>query len=60
MKGVKFLTDKNNKRVAVQIELAQLEKHQEEIEDFLDVIIAESRMSDDEEDWEVVKKRLRT
>ena len=51
MKGVKYLTDESNKKVAVQIDLKLLEKYDEELEDLIDGIIAESRK--DEE-----KKRL--
>ncbi len=43
MKGVHYVTDASNKKVAVQIDLALLQKHQEEIEDLIDGIIAESR-----------------
>lgn len=43
MKGVSYVTDEQNKRVAVQIELKVLEKYEEQIEDLIDGIIAESR-----------------
>lgn len=43
MKGVSYVTDEQNKRVAVQIELKVLEKYDEQIEDLIDGIIAESR-----------------
>ena len=43
MKGVSYVTDENNKKVAVQINLKVLEQFNEEIEDLLDGIIAESK-----------------
>lgn len=44
MKGVHYLTDSNNKKVAVQIDLKLLEKQEaNNMEDFIDGIIAEGR-----------------
>ncbi len=43
MKGVTYVTDEQNKKVAVQIDLKVLEKYDDEMEDLLDGIIAESR-----------------
>jgi hypothetical protein len=43
MKGISYVTDENNNKVAVQIELKVLEKYDEQIEDLIDGIIAESR-----------------
>jgi len=59
MKGVNFITDDKNRRKAVIIELKTIEQHQEEIEDFLDVIIAESRKDEPKRSWEEVKKSLK-
>jgi hypothetical protein len=59
MKGIKFLTNEKNERIAVQIDLDRLEKYQGEVEDFLDIIIAESRKDDKEVDWKATKNRLR-
>ena len=58
MKGVSFVTNDKNERVAVQIELKTLNKHQEAIEDLLDAIIAESRKDDENVSWEDAKKEL--
>lgn len=60
MKGIKFLTNDKNERIAVQIDLAHLEKHQGEIEDLLDVIIAESRKDDESISWEKAREELLT
>ncbi len=43
MKGVTYVTDDQNRKVAVQIELKLLEKFDDEIEDLIAGIIAESR-----------------
>ena len=43
MKGVSYVTDQQNKRIAVQIELKLLEKYEEQLQDLIDGIIAESR-----------------
>ena len=59
MKGVNFVTDDKNRRTAVIIELKTIEQHQEQVEDFLDVIIAESRKDEPKRNWEDVKKSLK-
>jgi len=43
MKGISFVTDGQNKKVAVQIELKVLERYDEQMEDLIDGVIAESR-----------------
>lgn len=43
MKGVSYVTDQQNKKIAVQIELKVLEKYDEQMKDLIDGIIAESR-----------------
>jgi len=58
MKGVTFIKDETHNRRFVQIDLDQLEKYQNRIEDLLDVIIAESRKDDGEVSWNDVKKQL--
>ncbi|WP_339791459.1 MAG: hypothetical protein ACMVP2_24735 [Imperialibacter sp.] len=59
MKGVTFISDENNKKRFVQIDLEQLEEHQGKIEELLDVVISESRKNDDEISWEELKKQLK-
>lgn len=46
MKGVNFVTNESNQKVAVQIDLKLLEKYNSHMEDLLDGIIAESRRND--------------
>jgi quinol monooxygenase YgiN len=59
MKGISYITDSHNKKKAVVIELKVIEHHQKEIEDLLDVIVAESRKDDTTVTWEEVKKKLK-
>lgn len=59
MKGVTFIRDETHNKRFVQIDLEELEKHQNKIEDLLDVIIAESRKDDEEISWEEVKTQLK-
>lgn len=58
MKGVNFVTDDKNRRTAVIIDLKTIEQHQEEVEDLLDVIVAESRKGEQTRSWDEVKKSL--
>jgi hypothetical protein len=43
----------------VVIDLKTIENHQEQLEDFLDVIVAESRKDEPKVSWEEIKKNLR-
>lgn len=47
IKGISYVTNGNNERIAIQIDLKTLEKHPGWIEDFLDGIIAESRKDEE-------------
>ena len=59
MKGVSFVTNDKNEKIAVQIDMKTLGKHQDTVEDLLDIIIAESRKDDEDIDWKDAKKELR-
>jgi hypothetical protein len=59
MKGVTYVTDDKNRKVAVQIELKLLEKYDEEIEDLIDGIIAESRKTEERVPLDKVIKGLK-
>lgn len=59
MKGVNYVTDDKNRKVAVQIELKLLEKYDEEIEDLIDGIIAESRKNEERVPLDKVIKGLK-
>ncbi|MCF8450106.1 MAG: hypothetical protein K9G49_09580 [Taibaiella sp.] len=58
MKGVSFVTNENNEKLAVQIDLKTLGRQRHAIEDLLDIIIAESRADDEDVSWEEAKKQL--
>ena len=47
MKGISFVTNEKNEKIAVQIDIKTIAKHPEEIEDLLDGIIAEMRKDEE-------------
>jgi hypothetical protein len=47
MKGVSFITDEHNNKKAVVIDINVIERYEEDLEDLLDGIIAESRKDDE-------------
>ena len=47
MKGVSYITDEQNQKKAVVIELGTLERYTQDLEDLLDGLIAESRKDDE-------------
>mgnify|MGYP003332354157 CR=1 FL=1 len=59
MKGITYITDERNRKKAVVIGLKALEHNDEEIHEFIDVLIAESRKNDEVINWEDAKKQLR-
>jgi hypothetical protein len=59
MKGVSFVTNDKNERIAVQIDMKMFGKQQEEIDDMVDTIRAESRKNDEDVSWSAAKKELK-
>lgn len=59
MKGVSYLTDDQNHKKAVVIELTTLERYTQDLEDLLDGIIAESRKNDEKVPLKKVINNLR-
>lgn len=59
MKGISYITDEKNHKKAVVIDLKTIEQHEEEVHDFIDVLIAESRKNDASVTWEYAKKTLK-
>lgn len=57
LKGIHYLTDSHNKKVAVQIDIATLEKNEERLHDLFDILIAEARESEDEIPFETILKK---
>lgn len=59
MKGINFITNDKNEKIAVQIDLKSIEKHQESIEDMLDGILAEARKDEEKIPLEKVISKLK-
>jgi glutamate synthase domain-containing protein 3 len=59
MKGVSYITDEKNHKKSVIIDLKNIEKYEEEIHEFIDVLVAESRKDDELISWEDAKKQLK-
>lgn len=59
MKGISYITDAKNRRKALVIDLKTFKKHEEQIEDLLDVLIAESRVEEESIPFEKVVKSLK-
>ncbi len=58
MKGVSYITDGKNNKKAVVIDIKTIEQHEEEVHEFIDLLIAESRKNDEKMNWEDAKKLL--
>ena len=58
MKGVNYITNGDNKKVAVQIDLKLLEKYDDEMEDLIDGIIAEARKGEEKKTLQEVIESL--
>lgn len=56
MEGIKYVTDDQNRKVAVQIDL---DKYGELWEDFYDAIVAESRKEEESEPFDQVVSELK-
>jgi len=59
MKGVSYLTNEKNQKTAIVIDLKTIEKHNEDIHEFIDVLVAESRKNNQKISWEDAKKILK-
>jgi hypothetical protein len=59
MKGISYITDEKNRRKALVIDLKTFKKNEEEIEDLLDVLIAESKKEEESIPFEQVMKSLK-
>jgi len=59
MEGISYITDVHNRKTAVVIDLKTIEEHEEDIHDFIDTLIAESRKDDEQIDWEEAKSQLK-
>lgn len=59
MRGINYITDPKNRKIAVQIDIKTIEKNRDKLEDLLDIIVAESRKNESSKSWEEVKKSLK-
>ena len=59
MKGVTILEDRASKKRYLQIDIAELDKRREQIEDVMDGLIAEERAGQPTISLEVLEKKLR-
>lgn len=59
MKGVTILEDKANKKQYLQIDVAELDKHREQIEDMMDGLVAEQRAGQPTISLDALEKKLR-
>ncbi len=60
MKGVTFITDETHNKRYVQIDMEELEKNQNQMEDLLDALVAEGRKDDEEVSWEELKAQAKS
>ena len=58
MKGIRYITDDHDRKTAVVIDLKTIENNEEEVHEFIDVLIAESRKGDEQISWSEAKKIL--
>lgn len=55
IKGIRFISDGNAEKVAVQIDLRE---HQDLWEQFYEVLLAESRKNEPRRNWRDIKREL--
>jgi hypothetical protein len=60
MDGISYITDSDNRKKAVVIDLKVIEEHEDDVHDFIDSIIAGSRKNDELIDWEKAKNDLKS
>jgi len=60
MKGISYITDDTNKKTAVVINLKTIELHEQDVHEFIDVLVAESRKNDPKVNWNEAKKILKS
>ncbi|HTI61002.1 hypothetical protein [Mucilaginibacter sp.] len=60
MEGISYITDNYNRKKAVVIDLKTIEEHEDDVHDFIDALIAESRKDDEMIDWEKAKEDLKS
>ncbi|MBA2563701.1 MAG: hypothetical protein H0V14_12495 [Chitinophagaceae bacterium] len=58
MDAITILKDETHNRKIIQVDLEQLSKDEELLEDLFDIIISETRKNDELISWEEAKKEL--
>ena len=58
MDGISFIRDKDNKKIAVQIDLTLLETYGERLDDLYDLIVVECRAEEESISFEEVVETL--
>ncbi len=59
MKGISYITDDKNNKKALVIDLKMLEEKDEEVHEYIDVLVAESRKGDELISWDKAKEQLK-
>jgi phage antirepressor YoqD-like protein len=59
MKGVSYITDEKNQKKAVVIDLKTIEQKHDDVHEFIDVLVAESRKGGETIAWEQAKRLLK-
>jgi hypothetical protein len=59
MKGVSYITDEKNIKRAIVIDLKTIEKSLESVHEYIDVLVAESRLIGEKLSWTEAKKQLK-
>ena len=59
MKGISYITDEHNKKKAVVIDYNLFKNHNDELEDLLDIVIAEARQDEESIPFEKVLVQLK-
>jgi hypothetical protein len=59
MKGISVLYDETRKKRIVQIDMDVVERKREELDDLLDLLVAESRKDDEMIPWEKAKAMMK-
>ena len=58
MDAITILKDETHNKKLIQIDVAEISKNEELLEDLFDIIISESRKTDELISWEEAKKEL--
>ncbi len=58
MDAITILKDETHNRKIIQVDLEELSKDEELLEDLFDIIISETRKNDELSSWEEAKKEL--